>query len=277
MNDFLNVYASYGTGFKATSWNLGRDSRPFPADAAALGAAGLLPANTVFRTRFAGPEEARVIEAGAKMKFDNGNLNIAVFDQTIEGFQSNVFLGTGFTLLNAGQQSTLGAEIDGSYTIADALTLSFAGTFLDPKYDEFTAAQGASVNGVPTDLSGETVAGVSEVSFSAGATYNYELDNGMSGFLRGDFQYESPTQIVDGIPTVTNSAGETSSVEREVKTFNASAGLDFGNGVSLQLWGRNLFNDEYFLSVFPGVAQAGVIQTYPNQPRTYGANLRLTF
>ncbi len=277
VNDSLNVYASYGTGFKATSWNLGRDSRPFASDAAALGSAGLLPANAVFRTRFAGPEEARVIEAGAKMKFDNGNLNIAVFDQTIEGFQSNVFLGTGFTLLNAGQQSTFGAEVDGSYTLADALTLSFAGTFLDPKYDEFTAAQGASVNGVPTDLSGETVAGISEVSLSLGATYNYELDNGMAGFLRGDFQYESPTQIVDGIPTATNSAGETSAIEREVKTFNASAGLDFGNGVSLQLWGRNLFNDQYFLSVFPGVAQAGVIQTYPNQPRTYGANLRLTF
>ena len=277
VNDLLNVYASYGTGFKATSWNLGRDSRPFPADAAALGAAGLLPANAVFRTRFAGPEEARIIEAGAKMKFDNGNLNIAVFDQTIEGFQSNVFLGTGFTLLNAGQQSTLGAEVDVSYSLADALTLSFAGTFLDPKYDEFTEAQGASVNGVPTDLSGETVSGVSEVSFSLGATYNHDFGNGMAGYLRGDFQYESPTQIVDGIPTATTSAGETFDVEREVKTFNASAGVDLANGVSLQLWARNLFNDEYFLSVFPGVAQAGVIQTYPNAPRTYGANLRISF
>jgi len=274
VNDIFNVYASYSTGFKATSWNLSRDSRPFLSDQAA---AGLLQNNQVFRTRFAGPEDAEVIEFGVKARFERGYLNLAAFDQILEGFQSNVFLGTGFTLLNAGQQSTLGFEFDGAYSPIDPLTLTFAGTILDPKYDEFTAEQGASIGGVPTDLSGENVAGVSEVSLSVGATYNHDFANGMSGFLRGDFQYESAVQIVDGIPTATTTAGTTFDVEREVKTFNAAAGIDFANGLALNVYARNLFNDEYFLSVFPGVAQAGVINAYPNQPRTYGASLRYSF
>mgnify|MGYP000666354703 FL=1 len=99
----------------------------------------------------------------------------------------------------------------------------------------------------------------------------------MSGYVRGDFQYESPVQIVDGIPTVTNSAGVTSAVEREVKTFNASMGLDLDNGVELSVWARNLFNDEYLLSAFPGVAQAGIVNSYPNAPRTYGIKARINF
>jgi len=58
VSDDVNVYASAGTGFKASSWNLSRDSRPFASDIAALGAAGLLVPNITSGTRFASPEES---------------------------------------------------------------------------------------------------------------------------------------------------------------------------------------------------------------------------
>jgi len=67
VNDNINVYGSYATGFKSSSWNLTRDARPFAADAAALLASGLLPNNYVpstgrnFGTRFAEPEKAKVL------------------------------------------------------------------------------------------------------------------------------------------------------------------------------------------------------------------------
>jgi len=76
VNDNFNVYGSYATGFKSSSWNLTRDTRPFLADAAALQAAGILPNNYVpstgrnFGTRFAAPEEAEVFELGLKARFD---------------------------------------------------------------------------------------------------------------------------------------------------------------------------------------------------------------
>ncbi|MGB0906369.1 MAG: TonB-dependent receptor [Maricaulaceae bacterium] len=274
VNDNINVYGSYGTGFKATSWNLSGDSRPFVADSAAVVAGGLSQPNQTFGTRYAAPENASVIELGLKSRFEKGAVNVAVFDQTIKGFQSNIFGGVGFFLSNAGKQSVRGAELDVFYSPVDALDLSFSGMYLDPEYDSFVGAQGP--NG-PIDLSGETPSGIAELSLSVAATYKHDFGNGTEGFLRGDFQYESPTQIVDNIVTVTNSAGQTSKVEREVKTFNAAAGVSFENGVSLQLWGRNIFNDEYLLSAFPGVAQAGVVNAYPNAPRTYGANLRYSF
>ena len=60
-SDDLNVYLTYGTGFKGTSWNLSRDSRPTLGERDTLSAAGAaLPNNLTIRTRLAGPEEAEM-------------------------------------------------------------------------------------------------------------------------------------------------------------------------------------------------------------------------
>ncbi len=264
VNDNVNIYASAATGYKATSWNLSRDSRPFAADAAALGAAGLLQSNQSFGTRFAGPEEATVYEIGLKARFDRGHFNIALFDQKIEGFQSNVFIGTGFVLANAGEQSTVGIEVDASYYLTDNLVLNFAGTYLDPLYDSFEGGQGPDG---PTDLSGTRPLGIHEYSTTTSATYNFEFDNGIFGYLRADYLYESEIGVGDRFPDIT----------RSVNTFNASAGITLENGVSIQLFGRNLFNDEYFFTAFPGVIQPGTTNGYPSQPRTYGVTVAYNF
>jgi iron complex outermembrane recepter protein len=85
INDYLNTYISYATGFKASSINISRDSRPFAADAAALGAAGLLQPNQTFGSRFARPENAEVYEIGLKAKWDVAAFNIT-FQTVDQGF-----------------------------------------------------------------------------------------------------------------------------------------------------------------------------------------------
>jgi len=271
VNDNFNVYGSYATGFKSSSWNLTRDTRPFASDAAALDAAGLLPNNYVpstgrnFGTRFAAPEKAEVFEVGLKARFDWGAFNIAAFDQTIENFQSTIFQGTGFVLSNAGSQSTKGIEFDSTFDPLDSLRVTFAGVLLDPVYDDFTGAPGP--NGTVIDLSGQKPAGISEISLSTSATYTHELGNGMEAFIRGDYQYESEVQIVDNI------AG----VDRATNIINGSIGLDLDNGLSLLVWGRNLNDDQSYTSAFPGVVQGATVNGYPSQPRTYGASARYSF
>ncbi|RKQ71292.1 TonB-dependent receptor-like protein [Litorimonas taeanensis] len=282
VSDNINTYASYATGFKASSWNLTRDSRPFLADAAALSAAGLLPNNYVpstgrnFGTRFAEPETVEVFELGLKGRFEKGAFNVALFDQTVEGFQSTIFQGTGFVLDNAGSQSTKGIEFDTTYSPVEALTLTFAGVIQDPVYDSFVGAQvstGSAIDladGVADgsgDLSGEKPAGINEIALSASATYTHQFENGLSGFIRGNYQYEDAVQIVDNIEGIT----------RDTKLVNASAGLNFDNGLEIRYWVANLFNHETYTSAFPGVLQAGTVNGYPNQPRTYGVAMRYSF
>jgi len=260
MSDNVNVYFSAATGYKSTSWNLSRDARPFQSNQGALENAGLTLANQAYGTLFAGPENATVYEFGLKARFDRGAINIAVFDQTIKGFQSNIFVGTGFVLGNAGQQSTKGIEVDGTWVPTEHFEFRVAASFLDPVYDSFPDAPGG-------DLSGKAPAGIHKTSLSLSGSYFFDISEGTSGYLRADYQYESDVQAVDNIPEVS----------RSVNTVNASLGFEMENGLNLSIWGRNLFNDEYFLSAFPGVIQAGTVNSYTNQPRTYGVSLGYKF
>lgn len=265
LNSNINVFATAATGFKASSWNLSRDTRPFATDQSALESAGLSQKNQSYGGRYASPEKSTVYELGMKAKFEKGAFNVTIFDQTIEGFQSSIFVGTGFVLANAGEQSTQGIEFDSVYNATDNWSFSLAGTFLDPVFDSFVNAQ--NVDGA-VDLSGSKPAGIHEQSIVAGITYNFELDNGMYGFIRTDYLYESEVHMVENVPE---------SLTREVSTFNASAGLNFNNGVNLLLWARNITDDEYYQSAFPPPIQSGSFNAYPNQPATFGASISYEF
>jgi iron complex outermembrane receptor protein len=275
----MNVYAGISTGFKATSWNLSQDSGPVAGDLAQLIAAGdpALP-NVGFgpgvanypgiaapATRFAGPEESTVYEIGLKGDWETISVNVAIFDQSIDGFQSNVFSGTGFNLVNAGKQSTEGVELDLTWLPTDGLRIGFAATWLDPLFDDFQGALGP--NGI-TDLSGQQPAGIPELSLNTNLTYNFELAGALS-YIRVEHVYEDEVQVVDNIPA--------SIASREINMINASAGMSFTNGIEFNVWGRNLNEDEYLLSAFPSVAQAGSFSGYPSQPRTFGLTVKYNF
>jgi outer membrane receptor protein involved in Fe transport len=264
-SDNINLYGSVATGFKATSWNLSRDSRPFASDIAAIDAAGLGQNNLVSGTRLAGPEESLVYELGFKGAWDKGSVNMAIFYQEIEGFQSNLFTGTGFVLGNAGKQSTNGFEIDAVWYPNESWVLSFSGTFLDPTYDSFEGGTGPSG---PEDLTGTTPAGIHEQSILVSGEYNFEMGSN-SGFIRAEYLYESEAQITEGV------AADIAS--REVNMLNASAGMTFGDRYDVMIWGRNLTEDDYLISAFPAVVQTGSFSGYPNQPRTYGITLTARF
>ena len=265
--DNINVYAGVSTGFKASSWNLSRDSKPVlnPANPPLSPLGGYVnPFYPRYGSRLAGPEEATVYEIGMKARWETVALNIAVFDQEIKGFQSNLFVGTAFSLANAGKQSTEGLEVELLWAPIPALDINIAGTFLDPIYDSFPGAQGPDG---PADLSGSTPAGIHGTSLSVGFTLKWQA-MGLDGFLRADYLYEDEVQVTENVPK--------SVATREVGTLNASLGAS-RNGWSVLFWGRNLTDDEYLQSSFPSVAQAGSLSGYPNQPRTFGLTIRKTF
>jgi len=265
-SDAVSVYGGVSTGYKATSWNLSRDSKdPFAGSFGTSPLGGAVnPWYPRFGSRKAAPEESTVAELGLKARWDSFAINLAVFDQSIKDFQTNLFSGTGFSLANAGKQSTKGLEIETQWKLNSAWQIDFAGTFLDPKYDSFTGAEGPSG---PVNLSGQKPAGIHEQSLSLGVNYLWSM-GGVDGFVRTDYLHESNTAIAENVAAVAAS--------REVNTLNASIGFKAA-GFDVLVWGRNLNDDEYLLSAFPAVAQAGSFSGYPNQPRTYGVTLRKEF
>jgi len=267
INDSVSVYGGASTGFKATSWNLSRDSRPVPGDFGAITAAGIRTPNLIPGTRFAGPEEATVYEIGLKAKFDNVAFNVALFDQSIEGFQSNVFLGTGFNLTNAGEQSTTGVEFDITYYPTDSLQLKLAGTLLDSTYDSFEQAARDPLTGEFIDLSGEDPGGITDTSLSASAAYRFNI-GASDAFIRADYFFEDETPIGDL---------NISQFTRDSKNLNISAGLTTETGWGFTIWGRNVTDHASLISAFASVAQAGSFSGYRTAPRTYGVTIRKDF
>ena len=273
--DNINLYASYGTGFKATSWNMSIDSRPFvsdfvagspaqgtPVTASPIRTAGLSLVNLTSGTRYALPEEATVKELGLKAKWDSVAFNLTVFDQAIKNFQGNSFIGTGFVLANAGKQSVKGIEFDSSVNPTDALQLRAAFVYLNAKYDSYVGSQFG-------DISGQSVAGIPELSTTLGATYTAELNDGKTLILNADYHNESNVVI--------NENPAWRQYKREVNDLSAAVTLRLDTGMQFSLWGRNLTNAKYVSVNFPSVVQSGSISGYPNTPRTYGASVKYKF
>ena len=272
-SDAVNMYAGISTGFKATSWNLSRNGQPDIAIQGQLAAAGLLQTNQRFGQRFALPEEATVLELGLKARFERGSFNLAIFDQDIENFQSNAFVGTGFALANAGKQSVQGVEFDFVYHPIDALQLTFAATFMDPLYDEFRNAGRNPVTGATVDLSGLKPGGINDVSASASATYRFDVGN-REAYIRGDYFYEDTINIGDATedPTL-----DVSQFQRDSRNLNLSAGMTTDTGLSFAIWARNITDHTSLISAFPSVAQGGSFTGYRTAPRTYGVTVSKDF
>ena len=225
-------------------------------------------------SRFAGPEEAEVYEVGVKAQWPGVNVNVALFDQTITGFQSFLFTGTGFQLNNAGEQSVKGFELDSTIRPADGLVFTFAMTYLDANFDSFTESPVG-------DLTGRRPGGIPEFSIATSATYTHEF--GASGnklVSRLDYAHESNVDINNGLPTFNGpiTARRDSRIfSRETNLVNGSIIFQMESGIEVGAWARNLLDDQYIITVFDGVAQSGTVSGYPSQPRTYGGLVRFKF
>lgn len=275
VTDEINLYASYATGFKASSINLSRDSRPSGADQNAIESAGIQVVNQTYGSRFAGPEYSKVYEIGLKADWKVATANIALFQQSIEGFQSNVFTGSGFVLANAGKETVKGIEFEGTVKPAQGWLFSVSFTYLDARYDSFKLS-------AVGDLSGTDPAGIPSLSTTFAAQKDFALPGGDHLIVRGDYHYESPSQIVEGMPAfldlgVAAAINAARPYRREVSEANASITYAMAMGLELTLWGRNITNNRYLLNAFDSPAQPYSISGYTNQPRTWGGTVRYRF
>jgi outer membrane receptor protein involved in Fe transport len=239
LSDNTKVYASHSTGFKPTSVNLS------------------VNANDATK-RAALPEFSENIEIGMKHTHDAGYINLALFDQTIEGFQSNTFVGNGFQLVNAGNQKHRGIELDSMTALSESWVVGFSAMILDPEYVSFVngpcdssfATIACDEDKVTKDLSGSAPAGVHDLSVNANAVYSFDLSDTVSSYLRLEYVYESDVQLVENVPADIAS--------RSTKNLNMSMGFNHApSNMEVMFWGRNLTDHESLISAFPNYCCTG--------------------
>jgi len=282
-SDNVNTYLSVGTGYKPGGFSLNSNSA----------ATGL----------FQFEEETTLnIEVGVKgTAFDNRMVYaIALFDQSNKDFQTETFVGGGFYLDNAGEISVRGLEVEA--TIAPTQNLVFAGGFtwlFQNQYDSYEfgpcprnssltqpsmvgnplfadcLANRVNQNGFAgrfNDLSGAD-RGSPEFSGFLTAMYTQPIGNGLELRLRGETSYVSSQNLNGAL------AAMPSFQQDAITLVNGSVGIGAEDGAwSLQFWGRNITDEDYYRGTFFSVGTVGPsTNSYPSNPRTYGLTLRASF
>ena len=267
-SDSAMFYASYGTGYKSGGTNTDR-------------------INPLFSVLF-NAETSATAEIGFKADFPDQNLrlNVAVYDTQVDDLQANSFTGTGFNVQNAGKADTSGWEIETWWNPTESLSLQAFWVRSDANYEDFLlgTCQDAFVfhNGVADpgsggdidanicDRSGGRLAYNPEDTFFFAFTQDFQLSGSTSAYLRGEYSHYSETTTDGDLDPFT--------LLDSFSLVNARIGIRFENMNSeLTFWGRNLTDERYYAGSFDGPVQSGRVNSYPAEPRTWGATFRMEF
>jgi outer membrane receptor protein involved in Fe transport len=268
-SDSTMFYGSFATGFKSGGTNTDR-------------------INPAFSELF-GPETSETIELGMKADFESINmrLNVAVYDNQIDGLQANSWTGTGFNVQNAGQVDTRGAEIEAWWQPTD--TLGFQAYYVrsEGEYKDFQngtcwdawvfhngMADPNEPNGDPTasicPRTGGRLAYNPENTFFAAVTKDFLIGNASTLFIRAEYQYYSEVLTDGDLDPLTK--------QDAINLVNARFGWRWDDaGTEVAVWGRNLTDERYFPGSFDAPVQDGRMNSYPAEPRTWGVTFRMDF
>ena len=324
--DDLLLYTSFARGYKAGGFNLDRSALKSPVPTfASVGGAQALVGNLQFD-----PELVDSYELGAK--FSNGpfGLSVSAFRSDFSSFQLNTFNGTVFLVQNVNgcdnlvggpnadtDQSlsaagsnfnaapnttgscaagditygvrTQGLELEASLTPARNFRMAAGLTYAKTTYrdDLIGTKNGAPLDSALRKLPGDNLSNAPEFVATSSVTWTPDIgSNGMSGLV-----------YIDGRMTSDYNTGSDLFPQKEqdgFAVFNARVGLRGPDEAwGIELWGQNIFNQDYAQVAFNAPFQGGQSSTpfvdpqYPGgrqifaqflaEPRTFGITLRGKF
>ena len=266
LQDNVNVYGTYSTGFKPVGLNLGG----LPTDAGRI----------MTELSIIKPEYVQHYELGVKTSpLPGASLNFVLYQTDIEDYQAQVqtadiAVNRGY-LANAEEVQVRGFEVDGRLLLGN-FTFQAAYAYTDGKYVSFiNAPLPLEEVGSPVafkDVSGGKLPGISRNAVSLGGEYvrpsalfgrNGEVFVALDSYYRSGFSSSpSPSQFlnVDGYALV-----------------NARLGFRADANWSGFVWSRNLTDKDYFEQLLPGAGNAGHYAAVLGDPRTWGATVRYDF
>ena len=238
------IYAGYSRGFKAGGVNLNRS-------------AGL--SNFEFD-----PEIADSVEIGGKFSlFDRRvRLNFAAYLSEFKDFQLNTFDGVTTVVSNEAGVESEGFEVDLTAAVAPGIYVMAGGAYNDSHYTRDT---------VDPSLAGRQISNAPKVTLTTGMSYLRPLI-GTTLNLFGD----ANVRYQEGVNT--GSDLDDQKYQPDFVVVNMRLGVEAQDGQwRTSVWGRNVFDEEYFAVVIDAPGQAGSYQAFLAQPATYGVTAEFVF
>ena len=282
----LNVYASWGVGFRSGGFN-------------SLGTSDLL--NFWFNKGYGGPGEvvgaglginddydkevSETFELGAKTEFwDNRvRLNASVFSTQVKDNQFFEFFAGPFGLQRVvttiDELEINGFEADFNAAVTDHISLFGGLGLLNTEIKENKNRPITEGNDAPQ---------APKETYNLGAQFEFDFGSGVTAFARVDWQHvgamwfhtlqgeETPTIWQAFFPDIPGINQNFSKARRDAyDTVNARVGVE-GENWSATLWGRNLTDEEYLQEVIPA-AEFGGSFVHPSAQDSYGVDLEYRF
>ncbi|HYD74143.1 MAG TPA: TonB-dependent receptor, partial [Candidatus Binatia bacterium] len=208
--------------------------------------------------------------------FGNTTFNATAFYQEIHDYQLNAFNGFNFITRNIPEAISQGVELEVASRLTDNLTIAGGVTYNDAYYDSevrfnpLTTPLGdddpnAVFSGQPFSFAPEWVA-------TGSITYEMPLGGDMRALFYVDGRWN------DGYRTQTLARDPLGRTDNEgYAIFNGRIGIGPNDERwSLEVWGRNLADEFYFVGAFQPSLQTNYV-IYPNEPATYGVTLRARY
>jgi outer membrane receptor protein involved in Fe transport len=312
--DDLLLYGSFARGYKAGGFNLDRSALKSPIVPFALsGGAQSLVGNLQFD-----PELVDSYEIGAKYSTGPFSLSLSAFRSDFSNFQLNTFDGSVFLVATVNGCSNLiggsgadsdtsaatgacapgdvtygvrtqGFELESSLSPAPNFRVAAGLTYARTKYrdDIIGNKTGLSLSPALRVLPGQNLSNAPELTATSSVTWTPEIgSSGLSGLFYLDTRLTSDYNT--GSDLFPQKAQDSFAI------FNARIGLRGPDEAwGIELWGQNIFNQDYAQVAFNSPFQAGttaapfVDPQYPGgrqifsqflaEPRTYGITVRGKF
>jgi len=267
--DNVSAYASFSRGYKGGGFNLDRNF-----DFTYLGGSP----DSSFDA-----ELVDAYEVGVKTDWFHRalTLNLAIFSNEYSNFQLNTFNGIQFVVTTVPEVTSEGAELDMMWrTPVEGLSIMGGLAYTDARYGDDTGWVAANRNPITGDLTlarlpGSQLTNSPEWTATTAITYERPLfDGSMRGLAYLDARWVDDQN--------TGSDLRPSKLQPSYALVNGRLGIgSTDESWSLEVWARNLFDEEYGQVMFDVPLQqgsAGPTQgAFLGDTRTYGVTLRARY
>lgn len=224
------------------------------------------------------PEAVQHAEVGLKTNpSPHAMVNFTLYHTEIRDYQTQVQtaqlgVNRGY-LANAEKVRVRGVEIDVNTRVNSFLSLYGAIAYTDGRYVSFTNApvplEETGGEAAFKDISGDVLPGISKWASSLGGEISGP--GTLFGFS-GKFFFAADSYFRSGFSS-SPSPSKYLWIEDYI-LLNSRTGFKASDGISVNLWSRNLLNKDYFEQLLPAGGNAGHYAAVLGDPRTWGLTLR---
>ncbi|GAB3114681.1 TonB-dependent receptor [Aestuariicella hydrocarbonica] len=219
------------------------------------------------------PEFIESYEIGMKSQWwdDRLQFNATLFNATVEDLQVQRPIGGTLVTVNAAEAETRGIEIESIVRLTEGLTGKLNIAYVDAEFNEFLTQNSTFAPGVDISLKGNSLPNSPE--FNTDLSFEYEFD------VIANWSAKFKVQGVYTSERWFNEFQEDIAYQDETFVVNANLVLRSDDERwSINLWGRNITDEEIISHINVGSAALGFMRTATLQePATYGATLGYRF